>query len=293
MLRKTLRERREYLFKKSQEGRRDVSLKKARQLKEALDNDKPIPGELRALSGVVQSSLDLLDAKKREELTHLDDEYAFAGIKDPKVLITTSRNPSSRLSQFAKEMRLIIPNSERLNRGSYILKDLVDFCRAKDVSDIVLLYEHRGKPDAMVVSHLPHGPTSYFQLSDVILRHDLPESPPTMSEAYPHLIFHNFTSQLGNRFKDILRYLFPPQNTNETRVLSFINKADRIFFRHHVWNETKIGADDKNVTLTEIGPRFTLKPFKIELGTVDMRDLEVEWTLRPYFNTHEPALSAA
>lgn len=66
------------------------------------------------------------------------------GIKNPKVMITTSRDPSSRLSQFAKEMRLVIPNSERLNRGSYILKDLVNFCKQKSVSDIILLYEHRG-----------------------------------------------------------------------------------------------------------------------------------------------------
>jgi U3 small nucleolar ribonucleoprotein protein IMP4 len=34
--------------------------------------------------------------------THADDEYAHAGEADPKVLVTTSRNPSSRLVQFAK-----------------------------------------------------------------------------------------------------------------------------------------------------------------------------------------------
>ena len=31
-----------------------------------------------------------------------DDEYALAGVKDPKILLTTSRDPSSRLAQFAK-----------------------------------------------------------------------------------------------------------------------------------------------------------------------------------------------
>lgn len=35
-------------------------------------------------------------------LTHIDDEYAQAGIEDPRVLITTSRDPSSKLQQFAK-----------------------------------------------------------------------------------------------------------------------------------------------------------------------------------------------
>lgn len=35
-------------------------------------------------------------------MTHVDDEYSQAGIEDPRVLITTSRDPSSKLAQFAK-----------------------------------------------------------------------------------------------------------------------------------------------------------------------------------------------
>ena len=34
--------------------------------------------------------------------SHMDDEYAWAGVEDPKVVITTSHNPSSRLKQFSK-----------------------------------------------------------------------------------------------------------------------------------------------------------------------------------------------
>lgn len=34
--------------------------------------------------------------------SHVDDEYARAGERDPKVLVTTSRDPTSRLGQFAK-----------------------------------------------------------------------------------------------------------------------------------------------------------------------------------------------
>jgi hypothetical protein len=37
-----------------------------------------------------------------EPTTHVDDEYSKAGMRDPKILITTSRDPSSRLMQFAK-----------------------------------------------------------------------------------------------------------------------------------------------------------------------------------------------
>lgn len=37
-----------------------------------------------------------------------------------QVLVTTSRNPSSRLTQFAKEVKLVIPNAQRLNRGGQV-----------------------------------------------------------------------------------------------------------------------------------------------------------------------------
>jgi U3 small nucleolar ribonucleoprotein protein IMP4 len=42
----------------------------------------------------------------------MDDEYIRAGEVDPRVMITTSRNPSSRLVQFSKEMTHIFPNAQ-------------------------------------------------------------------------------------------------------------------------------------------------------------------------------------
>lgn len=38
-------------------------------------------------------------------LNSQDDEYRYAGVQDPKIMITTSREPSSRLKMFAKELR--------------------------------------------------------------------------------------------------------------------------------------------------------------------------------------------
>ena len=49
------------------------------------------------------------DRTANEELD-LDDEYSqLSGIVDPRVLVTTSRDPSSRLAAFAKEIRLLLP----------------------------------------------------------------------------------------------------------------------------------------------------------------------------------------
>lgn len=66
--------------------------------------------------------------------------------------------------------------------------------------------------DGLVVCHLPFGPTAYFTLYNVVMRHDIPDIG-TMSEAYPHLIFHNFTSQLGKRVSECC-FVFCAQATD-------------------------------------------------------------------------------
>ena len=55
-------------------------------------------------------------ASRDVTLAAQDDEYRWAGVEDPKIMITTSRDPSSKLKQFAKEMRLLFPGAQRLNR---------------------------------------------------------------------------------------------------------------------------------------------------------------------------------
>jgi len=86
-----------------------------------------------------------------EPSTHIDNEYSRAGIQDPKIVITTSRDPSSKLLQFSKEMRLVFPNSHRINRGNYVVKELADACRANEVTDLIVLHEHRGVPGTCII----------------------------------------------------------------------------------------------------------------------------------------------
>lgn len=167
----------------------------------------------------------------------MDDEYANTLYSDPQILITTSRNPSSRLIQFVKEMNIVMPNAERINRGSYVMEDLVQLGLKKSLTDIIVLHEHRGEPDGMIVSHLPVGPTVYFGLQNVVLRHDVKEKLQTMPEAYPHLIFHNFSSSLGERVTSILKHLFPVPKVESKRVITFANNDDLISFRHHTYEK--------------------------------------------------------
>jgi U3 small nucleolar ribonucleoprotein protein IMP4 len=112
------------------------------------------------------------------------------------------------------------------------VKDLADACRANDITDLIILHEHRGTPDALIVSHFPHGPTLYFTLSNVALRHDIASySSSTVSEQYPHLIMEGFTSKLGQRVCNALKFLFPVPKEDSKRVMTFSNESDFISFR--------------------------------------------------------------
>ena len=220
-----------------------------------------------------------------EEELEIDDEYAqLSGVVDPRVLVTTSRDPSSRLSSFAKEIRLLLPTSIRLNRGNIVLPNLVSSAVSSGLSDVILLHEHRGTPTALTISHLPHGPTASFSLHNVMLRHDIPDSARgTVSESYPHLIFDGFESRLGQRVVKILKHIFPPREGGGasqkmgSRVVTFKNIEDSIQVRHHVFVKTSY----KTVELAEVGPRMTMRLFEIRGGTLENKDGDVEVGLPP------------
>lgn len=145
----------------------------------------------------------------------------------------------------------------------------MESCRSHDYTDLVIVHEHRGEPDGLVVCHLPYGalallllvaqyaacsllrlasisiphhilmvpsptgPSAYFGIYNAVLRHDTGDKKEvgTVSEAYPHLIFEAFTSRLGRRCASILKHLFPAPKPDSKRVLTFANQDDFISFR--------------------------------------------------------------
>ncbi|XP_015187472.1 PREDICTED: U3 small nucleolar ribonucleoprotein protein IMP4 [Polistes dominula] len=292
MLRRQARLRREYLYRKSIQDKLKTIQEKKDKIKRSLDENIPIHPNLRKSALTLQQKLEWEDLGPQlaatlgtegggTGLSNEDDEYRWAGVENPKIVITTSRDPSSRLKMFVKELRLIFPNSQRMNRGNYEMKQLIHACCSNDVTDFIIVHEHRGIPDTLVICHLPYGPTASFTISDVIMRHDIPDIG-TMSEEYPHLIFHNFKTKLGNRVVNILKYLFPVPKEDSKRIITFANHDDYICFRHHTYK--RVGV--KDIELKEVGPRFQLKLYQIKLGTLDTGSAaDTEWALRPYMNT--------
>lgn len=274
-----MRLRREYLYRKSLQVKEQALLERKRRLKEALEKDGPLPTDLRRDGRELRGELQLDDPDEHAS-NLLDDEYVNAGVEDPRLLITTSHDPSSKLTQFLKELRIVFPNCQRMNRGGTTMKDLVDVAKAEAFTDLIIVHETRGSPDGIIVAHLPQGPTAYFTLMNTILRHDIPGTP-NVPEVFPHLIFDNFSTQLGRRTMTILKHLFPVPRPTASRVVSCLNRADFISFRHHVYRK----RGHKEVDLLELGPRFEMKLYRIQLGTPDQAEADDEWQLRPYMNS--------
>ncbi|KAK7194243.1 U3 small nuclear ribonucleoprotein (snRNP) [Novymonas esmeraldas] len=281
MRRSVVRTRKEFLERRQHERVHEAIHARKEQFRHALETATPLPGHLKKDALALKKFTELDDAQTRTLTTTVDDEYANAGKEDPHVLVTTSRNASQKLLEFAKEVRLIVPNAVRMNRGNLSVHQLMDAARKENYTDVVVLQESQGVPDSLIVSHLPLGPTVTFTIHNLVARHDI-DGVGTMSEQYPHLIFENFTAKLGLRIRDVLRYLFPVPKADATRVLTFDNDNDFISFRHHTFKRER---GKKQVELTEVGPRFELTPYRVVLGTLEMDDAETEWVLQPYMNT--------
>jgi len=104
--RRQTRLRREYLYRKSLEGRDKAAYEKKRVIREALAAGRPLPTEVRASYDALKDEVDAEDERTREVRDHIDDEYGDAGLAEPVVCVTTSRDASSRLKQFAKEVKV-------------------------------------------------------------------------------------------------------------------------------------------------------------------------------------------
>ena len=287
--RKQARQRRDYLYRRALTLRNAETAERRAKLKASLATGKPLDPSIANDKQLREDYKFDENARSAEDVLAIDDEYAhLSGIVDPRPLVTTSRSPSTRLSAFAKEVRLLLPTAIRLNRGTTVLPNLVSSANAAGLTDLCLLHEHRGTPTALTLSHLPHGPTASFSLHNVLLRHDLPKAASgTVSESYPHLIFEGFTTPLGKRVMQILKHIFPPREAITTtqkvgnRVVTFKNVEDSIEVRHHVFVRTGY----QSVELAEVGPRMTMRLFEIRGGTLENKDGDTEWHMNQYTRT--------
>lgn len=212
------------------------------------------------------------------------DEFAkyFNGDVTPKIIITTNYRPTKRMYEFMRELLKVFPNSYYYERKKYKIKQIVDYAKEKEFTDLIFINEDKKIMNAMTFVHLPDGPTAHFKLTNVKLRSEL-EGCGQVQNFKPEIILNNFTTRLGQRVGRFFGALFNQQpNFKGRRVVTFHNQRDFIFFRQHRYI---FDAPDKKPRLQELGPRFTLKLRWLQHGTFDTKYGEYEWKHKTELDT--------
>lgn len=238
-----------------------------------------------------------------------EDEFQayFAGEKTPKIFITTRPRPSRELFHFVGDLMQMVPNAFFYPRRAFEVKEICRQAQAGGFTHVCILSEKSKVCNGLLVSHLPHGPTAFFKVTNVvpgerIAGHGQPTS------HIPELILNNFHTRLGHRVGRFLGALFPHNPEFRGRqVVTFHNQRDFLFVRHHryMFDEKKpkagagaaaAGGKKKGkgkgaaaagaakseagtirARLQELGPRFTLKLRWLQEGTFDTQFGEYEW----------------
>jgi ribosome production factor 1 len=204
-----------------------------------------------------------------------DDEFAsyFTGTA-PKLLITTSKHPSKHVYEFAEELVSIFPNAEFVKRGvMFDIATIVQFCKNRGYTDLMVVNEDRKQPNALTLVHLPEGPTAYFKLSSIKLCRDIVGG--TLPSSHkPELVLNHFDTRLGRVVGRMFHALFPQVPEFQGRqVCTLHNQRDFVFFRRHRYEF----RNKQKVDLQEIGPRFCLKLKWLQKGTFDPKGGEYEY----------------
>jgi len=184
------------------------------------------------------------------------------------------------LEKFIKELIEAVPHAEYRRRRNYGLKEVISYCKNRKYTNLILIMEKDSNPFALILIHLPDGPTAYFKLSSIKLRKHIRNAGKPTSHN-PEVILNNFNTRLGHTIGRMLASLFD-QNPEfrGRRVCTFHNQRDFIFFRHHRYifdNLTEKTFEHAKAKLQELGPRFTLRLKKLQHGCLDTARGEYEW----------------
>ncbi|CAD26101.1 IMP4-LIKE U3 SMALL NUCLEOLAR RIBONUCLEOPROTEIN (snoRNP) [Encephalitozoon cuniculi GB-M1] len=251
------RERREYLLQKEREMLDKEAEEKKRRLGEALESNTKIPHEIRKDAPML---LDEIIYEGRIEEEH----------RLPKVMVTTSRSPSSQLLHFAKHLSLVL-NGENFIRGQLREEEVSDVAHKYGYTCVIIVHENRGRPASLAVSYFPFGPTMRFTIIDHFLtRRAFPLAP----KAY--FVCDNMEGTVGIKIKEKMALLFP-QCSRAKRIVSLVNRNDTIAFRHYL-----IENGDRTTLSKSLG--MDLRAYEIRKGTFEM-DGEFEWAYKPYMNS--------
>ncbi|GMH46025.1 hypothetical protein BSKO_13989 [Bryopsis sp. KO-2023] len=286
------REKFKELKKEQKKKQRDARKRRKNDYEKAVEAGKePVKRQIpRTIELVRERDVTTVAPEGDEEVDadEFQDEFSghFNKLTPPKVLITTNQTHGKKVKQFILEMLRVFPIAIYYERRGYPLKKIVEYAKNENFTDIVVFNQNRKEVNAMLVIHLPEGPTALFRIRNLKLKKDIKYcGEPTTHK--PELILNNFDTRLGHRLGRMFASLFhqSPQFRGRQAV-TFHNLRDYVFFRHHRYVFEEKEKKDKTgrvfrklkTRLQELGPRFTLKLISLQKGTFDSKFGEFEWT---------------
>lgn len=253
-----LRKKREYLLKKEEEYKNQEIENKKNKVLDHLNETSKLSYDLR------KDGKNILDEIiYNQKITDDIPQY-------PKILVTTSKKPSSKLLQFSKHISLIF-NGLFFLRGNTTNEELSENLHKNYFTTLILIFENKGMPSSMTISSFPFGDTYKFSISNFQLNRTV-----NLSQ-FCHLVTNNINENLKNLFGRML-----PAHKGSKRILMLANYNDLIAFRHYLINKGK-RVELKNDLACDI------KLYEIRKGTFEQEG-EILWVFKSFINSHKSNL---
>ncbi|KAM0671840.1 brix domain-containing protein [Ordospora colligata] len=254
---KRKRERREYMMRREREIKDTEMEEKKNTIKEKIESNSKIPHGLKKEAASLLNEI-IYDGKAEEE-------YRF-----PKAMVTTSRNPSSQLLYFSKNLSLVL-NAEHFLRGQKCESEISDEAHNHGYTCVIIAHENRGRPVSLAVSYFPYGFTMRFTIVDYFLTQRSFSLGP---KAY--FVCDNMEGPVGKKVKEKISLLFP-KCEDAKRVVSLVNRNENIAFRHYIIEKGLKISLNKSFGMD-------LKIYEIRKGTFEQEG-EIEWVYKPFMNS--------
>ena len=94
----------------------------------------------------------------------------------PRLLITTSRRTSNRVRTFARDLSLVLPGTERFNRGGMGLTELASRIRQSGAHAALIISIWRGNPGELTVLSPQGDEILKLRLESALLRREIDSS---------------------------------------------------------------------------------------------------------------------
>ncbi len=180
------------------------------------------------------------------------------------LLITTSRRTSNRVRTFIKDLCTVIPGSERFNRGSMSLSELVS--RIKQVSALgaMVISMFRGNPGTIQLINSDGIEIFQIKMESALLRREIQPAKETRIKTIRKIYVQNESSEETKAFASVIADIVGLSPISIASVTEFENGSANesyMWFQDH--SDGKILWTHYNsATKTEIGPRVRAFSFR-------------------------------